>query len=48
MWRRRKREAPVPLPQLDEVIELLAGSATMLMEIDQKLDVIVAILEERE
>jgi len=48
MWRRRKREAPVPLLQLDEVIELLAGSATMLMEIDQKLDVIVAILEERE
>lgn len=48
MWSRRKPEAPLALPQLDEVIELLAGSGTMLMEIDQKLDVIVAILEERE
>ncbi len=48
MWRRRKPEAPFTLSQLDDVIELLAGSATMLMEIDQKLDIIVAILEERE
>jgi hypothetical protein len=34
------------LPQLASVIELLSGTATMLMVMDEKLGDIVALLEE--
>ena len=34
------------LPQLDDMAELLAGIARILMEIDGKLDRIVEVLEE--
>jgi len=37
----------MPFAELEEVIELLTGSGRILMEIDHKLDLIVAILEER-
>lgn len=34
------------LPQLDDVLELLAGVGRILMEIDDKLDRITELLEE--
>jgi hypothetical protein len=35
-----------PDPRLDDVVELLQGVATILMEIDVKLDQIVRMLED--
>ncbi len=44
MWWSRPSE---PDPRLDELVELLEGVATVLMEIDSKLEDIQTILEER-
>lgn len=41
------RRPPV-LPQLDDVIELLRGIASMLMQVDAKLERVLSILEEEE
>jgi hypothetical protein len=46
VWRRAQ---PSPAsPELEEMVTLLHGMATMLMEIDAKLERIVSILEEDE
>ena len=44
MWWSRRYE---PDRRLDELVELLEGVATILMEIDAKLENIQTILEER-
>ena len=44
MWWRRPSTLD---PRLDDLIELLGGVATILMEIDAKLENIQTILEER-
>ena len=43
MWRRS-----LVIPQLDEVVGLLAGLGTMLMQIDAKLERLLFMLEEEE
>ena len=44
MWWSRPSE---PDPRLDELVDLLAGVATILMAIDSKLEDIKTLLEER-
>ena len=43
MWWRR---VPPPDPRLDDIVEVLQGVATILMEIDVKLAQIVRMLED--
>jgi hypothetical protein len=43
---RRKKTTLTRTPQLAEIVRLLHGVATMLMEIDAKLERVVEILEE--
>lgn len=43
---RRRGDVPSEPPQLQEIVRILDGLGTMLMEIDAKLERIVNLLEE--